>query len=80
MITCRSPGTKVEHKAYPQERVAVHWRLDLHIVWGGRGGVGGREEGRREIADLFHSFRELDEAERIFESSELKHTVLKFMI
>ena len=27
--TCRSPGTKVEHKAYPQLIVAMHCRLDL---------------------------------------------------
>ena len=37
-----------------------------------------REGGRGIIADLFHSFRELEDAERILESSELKHTVLKF--
>ena len=37
----------------------------------------GGSEGGRGVIDLFHSFMELDEAERIFESSELKQTVLQ---
>ena len=32
----------------------------------------------RKRADLFHNFRELDDADSILELSELKHTVLKF--